>query len=296
MLKVIVDNHILFVLMGIFVAMGVVSKIIVSITLKKLVKAASDMSKSSHSLMRLVRAKFEHACMVSDKVQNVEVFAQKYLYEHKVMGMRIHRLQRIETGSAWLCLITGAFGAFAGYQLYGMSELTFRLGVTGAVEAVLLFLLHKATDEKYQLEAIKTYMVDYLENVCARRMEKAAKKEEEERLRVYERRNPQLDNPERPRPQNEVPSPSPTPVITEPTMPQPNIVPESYPLPGDEPAIPVEMQSVDRVMAAQQASVNTKAVVQNSSQRKQDKREERKEKKEMEKEVRIREILEEFLA
>lgn len=296
MLKVIVDNHILFVLMGIFVAMGVVSKIIVSITLKKLVKAASDMSKSSHSLMRLVRAKFEHACMVSDKVQNVGVFAQKYLYEHKVMGMGIHRLQRIEKGSAWLCLITGAFGAFAGYQLYGMSELTFRLGVTGAVEAVLLFLLHKTTDEKYQLEAIKTYMVDYLENVCARRMEKAAKKEEEERLRVYERRNPQLDNPERPRPQNEVPSPSPTPVITEPTMPQPNIVPERYPLPGDEPAIPVEMQSVDRVVAAQQASVNTKAVVQNSSQRKQDKREERKEKKELEKEVRIREILEEFLA
>ena len=109
MLKVIVDNHILFVLMGIFVATGVISKIIVSITLKKLVKAASDMSKSSHSLMRLVRAKFEHACMVSDKVQNVEVFAQKFLYEHKVLGMRIHRLQRIETGSAWLCLITGAF-------------------------------------------------------------------------------------------------------------------------------------------------------------------------------------------
>lgn len=272
MLKVIVDNHILFVLMGFFVAAGVASKLIVSITLKKLVKAASDMSKSSHSLMRLVRAKFEHACMVSDKVQNVEVFALKYLYEYKVMGMRIHRLQRIETGSAWLCLITGAFGAFAGYQIYGMSEITFRIGVTGAVEAVLLFLLHKTTDEKYQLEAIKTYMVDYLENVCARRMEKTAKKEEEERLRVYEKRNPQLDNPELPRPQIAVPSPAGNPETEEPTMPKPSIVPERYPLPGDEPAIPVE------------------------SKRKADKREERKEKKELEKEVRIREILEEFLA
>ena len=29
------------------------------------------MSKSNHPLMRLIRAKFEHACMVSDKVQNV---------------------------------------------------------------------------------------------------------------------------------------------------------------------------------------------------------------------------------
>lgn len=296
MLKVIVDNHILFVLMGIFVATGVVSKVIVSITLKKLVKAASDMSKSSHSLMRLVRAKFEHACMVSDKVQNVEVFAQKYLYEHKVLGMRLHRLQRMETGSAWMCLVIGAVGAFAGYQLYGMSEITFRLAATGAVEAMLLFLLHKTTDEKYQLEAIKTYMVDYLENVCARRMEKAAKKEAEERLRVYERQNPQLDNPERPRPQVEVPSPAGNPETTEPTMPKPSIVPERYPLPGDEPAIPVEMQSADRYAATKQESANAKAAMKTAVQRKQDKQEERREKKELEKELRIREILEEFLA
>lgn len=296
MLKVIVDNHILFVLMGIFVAAGVISKVIVSITLKKLVKAASDMSKSSHALMRLVRAKFEHACMVSDKVQNVEVFAQKYLYEHKVLGMRIHRLQRMETGSAWMCLIIGAIGAFAGYQLYGMSELTFRLGATGAVEAVLLFLLHKTTDEKYQLEAIKIYMVDYLENVCARRIEKAAKKEEEERLRVYERRNPELEMPELPRPRVEVPSPAGNPETTEPTMPKPNIVPERYPLPGDEPAIPVEMQSTDRYATTKQESTNAKATVKTAVQRKQDKQEERREKKELEKELRIREILEEFLA
>ena len=142
MFKVIVDNHIPFIPMGVFVATGVVSKLVVSITLKKLVKAASDMSKSSHSLIRLVRAKFEHACMVSDKVQNVEVFAQKYLYEYRVCGMRLHKLQRMETGSAWMCLLTGAFGAFAGYQVYGMSEAVFRTGATGAVEAILLFLLH----------------------------------------------------------------------------------------------------------------------------------------------------------
>ena len=56
-------------------------------------------------------------------------------------------------------------------------------------------------------------------------------------------------------------------------MPKPNIVPERYPLPGDEPAIPVEMQSTERTTAALQTSANAKASAKTAVQRKQDKRE-----------------------
>ena len=79
-------------------------------------------------------------------------------------------------------------------------------------------------------------------------------------------------------------------------MPKPSIVPERYPLPGDEPAIPVEMQSTDHMAVVQQAAGNVKAPAKTAAQRKQDKQEERREKREQEKELRIREILEEFLA
>ena len=61
MLDIILERHVVYVLMGIFTVAGLLSKIIVSATLKKLVRAAGNMSKSSHPLMRLVRAKFEHA-------------------------------------------------------------------------------------------------------------------------------------------------------------------------------------------------------------------------------------------
>lgn len=319
MFKVIVDNHIPFILMGVFVATGVVSKLVVSITLKKLVKAASDMSKSSHSLMRLVRAKFEHACMVSDKVQNVEVFAKKYLYEYRVCGMRLHRLQRVETGSAWMCLLTGAFGAFAGYQVYGMSEAVFRTGATGAVEAVLLFLLHKTTDEKYQLEAVKTYMVDYLENVCAHRLEKAMKKEEKvntsvrgeftgpERSRLQEfagsecSRMQGVANQEITRPQEatrlreEIPGPLRNPEISQPVSPDTNTTPN--PMPELAPPLPNEMPGSDEVSAPTSGMKVVQAAKQNvEGKNSQKKQEDKKEKKQVPKEVLIREILEEFLA
>ena len=79
MLEIIVNNRLIYVVTGGVTAFGVVSKIISNLSLKRMVKAAGNMSKSNHALMRLVRAKFEHACMVSERVENVQVFVEKYL-------------------------------------------------------------------------------------------------------------------------------------------------------------------------------------------------------------------------
>ena len=77
MLEILLDKYIIYVLIGGAAVCGIVSKLIVSVTLKRLVKASGNMNKSTHPLMRLVRAKFEHACMISEKVENVRVFVDK---------------------------------------------------------------------------------------------------------------------------------------------------------------------------------------------------------------------------
>lgn len=246
MLEVIMDKHILYILMGIFAVLGVVSKCVANITLKRLVKAAGNMNKSTHSLMRLVRAKFEHACMISDKVQNVEVFVEKYLYEYKVIGLKLHSWRRMEKGTAWLCGIAGLLAALGEYILYGMNDQVLKNGAAGIGLAVLLFLFHITTDENYQIEAAKTYMVDYLENVCAHRYEKTVQKEikvmappeapvpdvnEPSQKTGYvgdpQQNKPAVDAPGYPRPREEVPSPAQSPEITPPVMPEPNHVPET---------------------------------------------------------------------
>lgn len=172
MLETMLEGQALFVIMGTLAAAGVISKCIVNVTLKRLVRAAGNMNKSSHPFMRLVRAKFEHASMISDKVENVKVFVDKYLYEYKVFGVRLHGLRRMETLSAGLCLIVGAAGAGLMYRGNGLNDLVWKTGGTGAGLAVMVCLVHLITDEKYQLDAIRNYMVDYLENVCRHRYEK----------------------------------------------------------------------------------------------------------------------------
>ncbi len=132
MLEMLLDKKLLFVLMGLLTGLGVVDKCIVSMTMKRMVEAAGSMSKSNHPLMRLVRAKFEHACMISDTVENVGVFVDKYLYEYKVCGLRLHTLRRLEKICSGLLIVTGLVGAGISYQVYGMGDDALRMGAAGA--------------------------------------------------------------------------------------------------------------------------------------------------------------------
>ena len=177
MLELMLDRHVIYVLMGMSAFAGVVSKVVVGRTLRKLVAAAESMGKSNHPLMRLVRAKFEHTCMISEKVENVGVFVDKYLYEYRVGGVRLHAWRRLQMAGAGLCLILGGVGAIISYRIKGATEQTAMLGGTGVALALIVFLVHMLTDEEYRLEAVRNYMVDYLENIYQHRYEKTYKKE-----------------------------------------------------------------------------------------------------------------------
>lgn len=182
MLEMMLESHAVYVAMGILAAAGILSKCVVNVTLKRLVRASGSMSKSNHPLMRLVRAKFEHACMISDTVGNVDVFVDKYLFEYKVAGVRLHSLRRMEKEAAGACIVVGILGSVLWYSTFGMGEPVLELAGVGAALGIFVYLFHLTTDEEYRLEAIHNYMVDYLENVCLHKYEKNRQRAEQPRV------------------------------------------------------------------------------------------------------------------
>lgn len=177
MLETIVARQVVFYIVGAIAAIGIIAKLVAGISLKRLVRASSNMSKSNHALMRLVRAKFEHACMVSDKVQNVRAFVEKYVFEYRVIGLRLHSWRQLEKATIWIYGIVCAVGAGLEYSVNGVGDTLYQYAIVGAAGIVVLFLLHITTDERYQIEAAKMYMVDFLENTYAHRYEKTNQKE-----------------------------------------------------------------------------------------------------------------------
>lgn len=175
--EVVTDTNIIFYLMIAVGVVGVLSKAVNQITLRRMVRAAGSMQKSTHKLIKLVRAKYEHALMLHDRVENVEAFVEKYIYEYRGFLLRVHTWRQLELQSIWFSGILAAFGGVVWYMENGFCEEMYRYISLGAAEMVLLFVISQLSDEQYKIEAAKNYMVDYLENVCAMRRRKARQSE-----------------------------------------------------------------------------------------------------------------------
>ena len=317
MLEVVLDRHIMVILMGIAAAVGVVSKIAAGISLKRLVRASGNMNKSSHPLIRLVKAKFEHACMVSDRVQNVEVFVEKYLYEYRAGGLRLHTWRRLEKAGVWLCFLFGLAGAVSWYAARGMGDQVLQYAAAGAGGGILIFLFQLTSDEKYQLGAIRNYMVDYLENVCAHRYEKAQADRVKDEWRAMappdtnaqyasdREQRPEIRRPAEPQPEVIQPAREIQPEILDPAGGPELGTPENRPDQSRQSEEGLENAEVRAVQAGVEEIAQAEALEARKRQSGKDRLQKEakaarakagKGEDEVSKEVRIREILEEFLA
>ena len=173
------DTRVITYLMAAVGVLGIIAKIVNHFTLNRLVKAAGNMPKSTHRLIKLVRAKYEHACMIRDSVENIDAFVEKYIYEYRGFLFRIHTWRQVEILSVWFAGILAALGASVLYFYSGFSESVYQYIAAGTAEVVLLSVVMRLSDEPYKVNAVRMSMTDYLENICTFRMRKQNTRERE---------------------------------------------------------------------------------------------------------------------
>ena len=173
------DPRVIAYLMAGIGVLGILAKIINQLTLYRLVRAAGNMPKSTHRLIKLVRTKYEHACMIHDSVENIDAFVEKYIYEYRGFLFRIHTWRQIEILTVWFAGILAALGASVNYLSLGLTETVYQYIAAGIAEMVLLSVIIRLSDEPYKINAVRMYMVDYLENICAVRLRKQTQRERE---------------------------------------------------------------------------------------------------------------------
>lgn len=184
--------QIIFYAMGILLGIGVLAKLISTFTVRKMVKEAGEIQKSNHKLMRLIKAKFEHASLVSDRVLNVGAFVDKYLYEYKVMGIRLNTWRNLPKKMTLIIGILGIFSVFESFRVVGFKEQTLFYIQWTSIFVLLLLLLHFLSNENTRLQAARNYMVEYLENVCIHRYAKMNKMPEEPNTQTEPMQDPMI--------------------------------------------------------------------------------------------------------
>lgn len=179
MLETIVRQETSLYLIGALLGISAWTKMVSIFTTRKMVRAAGEIHNSNHRLMKLIKSKFEHANLVSDRVQNVEAFVNKFVYEYTVFGIRLHTWQVIPKRMFWCILLVGAFVCFESYKLIGMGKVTIQTIQWTSLCLVVNFLLAFLFDESTSINASKNYIVEYLSNVCAHRYAKKMEEIEE---------------------------------------------------------------------------------------------------------------------
>lgn len=164
--------EIIFYVMGALLGISLLAKLISTITVRKMVKEAAEIQKSNHKLMKLIKAKFEHASLVSDRVQNVGAFVDKYIYEYRVLGIRLQAWRGIPKKTLLIILILGVFSVCESIRMNGFAEPSIEYIQWTSIFILLLALVQLVSGENGRLEAARNYMVEYLENVCIHRYAK----------------------------------------------------------------------------------------------------------------------------
>lgn len=175
-----IEDQVVCYILIIIAGVGILTTLIGRAISGKLLKEAQNIHHSGHPFMKLVKAKYEHANLVAERVQNVDAFVDKHLFEYRVLGIKCYTWQRMEI--KWMLLLVVLGGLFAGvsYLKNGYSQQVIHILVWAAIGGALLFLVRILGDGKRRMEAIRNYIVDYLQNVCAHRYAKLELEKEPE--------------------------------------------------------------------------------------------------------------------
>lgn len=169
-------------------AVGVLGSMVSHRTLKRLRKEGMEIHTSEHRLLKLIKAKYEHANMLTERVKNVKVFVDKYLYGYKIAGVSFYTWLALPLRMLWLTLFFGCLNGALHLHAHGSCEGMFRSFAGAGVGGMLLFLCYVMSGQNRRVEEVRTYIVDYLENVCAHRYARPTKaKEPEEACRAMEK-------------------------------------------------------------------------------------------------------------
>lgn len=170
MLHIILEEHYLLYAILVTGLIGLLSRVVLSRTMRRLLREAESMGNTSHDLLLLIKRKYEAGAMVNRSIKNTEVFVERYLRRHQVGGMTLKRIGSITYEMMLCAMILGCVGGVGAY-FDGMEIRQIILYPAAAILIVMLLLFCEAFLElDGRMEQLKFIIVDYLDNTMEPRL------------------------------------------------------------------------------------------------------------------------------
>lgn len=171
MLLYMYEHNLLIYAICILFGVGLLTKLVLTITYFRLMRAAKDMGASENKLMKLIRLRFDTCYKIKLGVHNVDSFVDKYVYSHKFCGITLYTWENISGQINMITLLLGLFGGgLALFLKCGQDVILFTFAV-GASAVVLLIAFEELFSLNAKKKMLRIHMKDYLENNLKAKLE-----------------------------------------------------------------------------------------------------------------------------
>ena len=163
---------------------------------RKLVRAAGQMGKSEHPLMKMLLKKFETCYQLKMGVENVEVFVDKYLNSYKKAGIHLYTWEILGEVLFGITLLTSLLSNLYITVMEYDRRTVISFLLIGIAMCGLIILEDIILNVRFKRQQLMVEIRDYLENIYKPRLENQvfrSEEMEEYHREYFEEERAQLD-------------------------------------------------------------------------------------------------------
>lgn len=156
---------------ALFCVMEILSRGMLSHTYRRLIRAAEDMGRSDHRLMKSLRMKFDTFYRLKIGVADVNIFVERYLQHYRVLGLRLRTWESVGNLCMLLSMITGLGGAVCAMAMELDRTAVFSSLFAGIFGNGLILAFDCLYEIQNKRELLRIDMMDFLANIYKPRLE-----------------------------------------------------------------------------------------------------------------------------
>lgn len=159
--------------------LGILGTLATGIYYRQMIRQTENMMNARHSFLLQMKNRFENTYRVNKGIQNIPLFVDKQLGEHRFFLIRAESAGKASQKAALICLIFGSgVTMLQKIHHFGMGRILTSLAMTAffSITGLCIYFLF---DLVKMQERLKLYLEEYFTNNLSRRMARA---KEEERI------------------------------------------------------------------------------------------------------------------
>lgn len=165
------DQKIPLMILAALFFIGLIIKLGVSRSYRRMIAAAEDMGRSEHRLLKNILLKFETCYKLKLSVSDVDTFVDKHIYSFKTIGAHLYSWENIGNQFLILTMVASVVGGVVGVY-YDVGQFAFFSTVLGGfLLSGLLLLVDSMLNLSMKKQLLRIHIKDFLENIYRPRLE-----------------------------------------------------------------------------------------------------------------------------